>query len=393
MKTQLIAAGLVLTTAAAVVLSPQPGRDASAATTIQTTSRASRVEVVFVLDTTSSMSGLIETAKEKIWSIATTMAQAAENPAVEIGLVAFRDRGDDYVTQVVDLSPDLDTMYATLMQFAAVGGGDGPESVNAGLADAVERISWSTDQDTYRVVFLVGDAPPHMDYQGEAHYPEIVRAAAARGIVVNAIQCGSVHGTAAHWHEIARLGNGRYMQVGQTGDAFAVATPYDDDIARLSAELDGTRLFYGDDEARAAFERRESATDSLHAAASPAAQARRAIFNTTAAGSLNLFGDSDLVAEVEAGRVRLEDLPPEALPETLRTLPPAARNAEIESIAKRRAALREQIDELGRTRAGFIEAEVDAAGGATDSFDRQIYDAVREQAAGKGLTYEAGPAF
>ena len=92
-----------------------------------------KIEVVFVLDTTSSMSGLIDAAKEKIWSIASTMASANQAPDIHMGLVAFRDRGDAYVTQVVDLSQDLDSMYAKLIDFQAEGGGDGPESVNQAL--------------------------------------------------------------------------------------------------------------------------------------------------------------------------------------------------------------------------------------------------------------------
>ncbi|MDH5346070.1 MAG: VWA domain-containing protein, partial [Gammaproteobacteria bacterium] len=62
------------------------------------------IDVVFVLDTTGSMSGLIDTAKEKIWAIASTMASAQPTPDIRIGLVGYRDRGDAYVTRVVDLS-------------------------------------------------------------------------------------------------------------------------------------------------------------------------------------------------------------------------------------------------------------------------------------------------
>ena len=136
-----------------------------------------KVDVVFVLDTTGSMSGLIQTAKEKIWSIASTMASAQPTPEIRIGLVAYRDRGDHYVTKVVDLSDDLDSVYATLMDFRADGGGDTPESVNKALYDAVHNMSWSQGTQAYQVVFLVGDAPPHMDYQDEMKYPEIVAAA------------------------------------------------------------------------------------------------------------------------------------------------------------------------------------------------------------------------
>src|SRR5262249_1120686 len=57
------------------------------------------VEVVFVLDTTGSMGPLIEGAKRKIWSIATTIIDCAPDADIRMGLVAYRDIGDDYVTR------------------------------------------------------------------------------------------------------------------------------------------------------------------------------------------------------------------------------------------------------------------------------------------------------
>jgi hypothetical protein len=196
---------------------------------------------VFVLDTTGSMSGLIQTAKEKIWSIATTMASARQTPEIRIGLVAYRDRGDAYVTKIVDLSDDLDSVYATLMDFEANGGGDMPESVNKALYDAVHNMSWSQDDQAYQVIFLVGDAPPHMDYN-EVRYPEIVATALEKGIVINTIQCGELPSAISPWTQIASLGHGVFFQVEQAGGAVAYTTPYDEEIADLSARLDDTRL-------------------------------------------------------------------------------------------------------------------------------------------------------
>jgi Mg-chelatase subunit ChlD len=169
MTTKLIALALFTATVATVFLL-QPEQTAGRTNPVTqppiaaVAGEQSRIEVVFVLDTTGSMGGLIQAAKEKIWSIATTMTSAQSAPEIRMGLVAYRDRGDDYVSRVVDLSSDLDTMYATLMDLQANGGGDGPESVNQALHDAVHRISWSQDDNTYKVVFLIGDAPPHMDY-------------------------------------------------------------------------------------------------------------------------------------------------------------------------------------------------------------------------------------
>jgi hypothetical protein len=339
------------------------------------------------------MSGLIAAAKEKIWSIATTLAQAEQSPEIHMGLVAYRDRGDAYVTDVVDLSTDLDTMYGRLMQYEAVGGGDGPESVNLALHDAVNRISWSQDPSSYQVIFLVGDAPPHMDYEGEAQYPDIVRAATAKGLVVNTVQCGDMQQTIGPWTEIARLGNGRYMQVAQSGDAFTVATPFDDEIAQLSAELDDTRLFYGDDAEMTLLEGKVAATDRLEAFASAASRARRAVFNATEAGYRNLFGDQDLVEDVTKGQVSLDAVPEAELPAGFRELNRVEQQRLIGELAERRSELQVRIDELAESRAAFIDERVEEEGGAAGSLDRQIYDAVREQSAPKGLSFEGGPEF
>lgn len=394
MKTKLIATTLILMTTGAVAFYPFLSSSAGNPQPVQPpVATAQKIEAVFVLDTTGSMGGLIETAKQKIWSIATTLAQAEQAPEIRMGLVAYRDRGDDYVTQVVDLSTDLDTMYGRLMQFAADGGGDTPESVNQALADAVNRISWSQDPTSYQVIFLVGDAPPHLDYQAEAQYPEIVRTATAKGIIVNTIQCGDMPQTVAPWTEIARLGNGRYLKVGQAGDAFAVTTPYDDEIAQLSAELDGTRLFYGDSEQMAVLGAKVAATEHLTEAASAAARARRAVFNATESGLKNLFGDQDLVEDVGKGEVSLDAVPEEELPETLRELDRAGQEQVIEELAGRRSELQSRIDALAQVRADYIDERIVEQGGAAGSLDRQIYEVVKDQAAPAGLSFESGPEY
>lgn len=396
MKAKLVAVTLILVTAGAVAFYPYLGSSAANRPTqpIQPpVPTGQKIEAVFVLDTTGSMGGLIETAKEKIWSIATTLAQAEQAPEIRMGLVAYRDRGDAYVTDVVDLSSDLDTMYGRLMQYAADGGGDTPESVNQALDAAVNRISWSQDPSSYRVIFLVGDAPPHMNYQGEARYPEIVQAATAEGIIVNTIQCGDMPQTVAPWTEIAHLGNGRYLKVEQAGGAFAVATPFDDEIAELAAELDKTRLFYGNEDQMTELRGKVAATERLTDVATTGSRARRGVFNATDSGHRNLFGDQDLVENVTKGDVSLEDIPEEELPEGFRELKPVEQQQRIEDLAGRRSELESRIDALAKSRSAYIDERVAEEGGAEDSLDRQLYDTVKDQAAPAGISLESGPEF
>jgi Mg-chelatase subunit ChlD len=398
MKTNILVTGLALATVGTVLVYPTIRSNAAGTPQppphdVVAPLAAKRVEVVFVLDTTGSMGGLIHAAKEKIWSIASTLAQAQQTPEISMGLVAYRDRGDAYVTRVVDLDRDLDSMYAQLMDFAADGGGDGPEAVNEALEAAIERMSWSTDQNTYRVVFLVGDAPPHMDYQDDVKYPQIVAAAAAKGIVINTIQCGSMSDTVAPWRHIAALGGGRYFTVEQSGGALAIETPFDAEIAALSAQLDATRLYYGSVEQQRAMEGKVEATARLNEEASVAARARRGAFNVSSAGAGNFLGELELVADVASGRVDLAAVAPTELPAAVAALPLEERRALLAETAEKREAIRQQLTALAAERDGYIRTQVDAAGGAEASLDQQIYEAVRAQAAPLGLEYEDGPRF
>ena len=351
-----------------------------------------RVDVVFVLDTTGSMSGLIQTAKEKIWSIATTMASAQPTPEIRIGLVAYRDRGDRYVTKLVDLSSDLDSVYAKLMDFQADGGGDTPESVNKALYDAVHGMSWSQGDQAYQVIFLVGDAPPHMDYN-EVRYPAIVADALEKGIVINTIQCGGMSTTVAPWTQIASLGHGNFFQVDQAGGAVAFTTPYDDKIAQLSAQLDDTRLYYGTDEEKERMKSKVAATDKLHASASVASLARRGVFNATVGGRANLLGENELVDAIASGTVELDEIDTEALPAALKPMARAEQKAYVADLASKRDDLQRRIRALSEDRDSFLEKKVEDAGGLKDSLDQQLYEAVKAQAAKAGLEYEEGPSY
>jgi len=385
MKTTILAAALVALTGGTIALYPEPPASVQQPLPLQHPVQAlqgrPRIEAVFVLDTTGSMSGLIQTAKEKIWSIASSMAQADPAPEIRIGLVAYRDRGDSYVTQVIDLSSDLDSVYAALMEFRADGGGDGPESVNQALADAVGRISWSRDQGVYRTLFLVGDAPPHMDYQDDVKYPVTLAAARQQGIVVNAIRCGGDRDTQLAWQRIAELASGNYFEVNQAGSAVAISTPFDADLARLSAELDATRVYYGNAEEKAAGRHKQDASEKLHAGASITARARRAAFNASASGASNLLGDKELVEDVAQGKIDLDRLPETELPAPLQSLPAEERKAKLESLAETRESLRQQIGELNDRRSQYLRDEVSKSGGAEASLDVQLYEVVKEQAA------------
>jgi hypothetical protein len=183
----------------------------SLASGFETAAAKPAVEVAFVLDTTGSMGGLIEGAKRKIWSIATAIVDSNPDADIRMGLVAYRDIGDDYVTKTFDLTTDIQDLYANLLELKARGGGDWPESVNEALDVAVNKLHWTLTSDTRRIVFLVGDAPPHMNYAQDTKYPITLAVAKRKDIIVNAVLAGNAEDTARVWRDIAQNGNGRFI--------------------------------------------------------------------------------------------------------------------------------------------------------------------------------------
>lgn len=196
-----------------------------------------RIEVCFVLDTTGSMGGLIEGAKQKIWSIANDMISAKPTPELKIGLVGYRDRGDEYIVKSFPMTDDIDAMYGHLRAFEAGGGGDMPESVNEALDEAINKMKWSNDRDVLKIVFLVGDAPPHMDYADGPKYPDLCRAAAKKDLIINTVQCGGITETTPIWKEIAKMSEGSYAAIAQSGNMEMVSTPMDEKLGELNKRM------------------------------------------------------------------------------------------------------------------------------------------------------------
>ena len=341
-----------------------------------------RVEVCFVLDTTGSMSGLIEGAKEKIWAIANELVAARPAPELKLALIGYRDRGDEYVTKVTDLTADIDEIHAQLMKFQAGGGGDGPESVNQALHEAVTKVSWTADRDVLKIVFLVGDAPPHMDYEEDVRYPEVCEVAVKRDLVINAVQCGDDDDTAAIWQEIANRAEGKYIHLVQTGGMVRIEAPQDAEIARLNREIGGTLVGYG--AARAAVARKQAASE----AAPAAAAADRLAFNAGTGRAVQ--GGGELIDAIDRGEVRLDAVKDEELPEEFRGLDAREREARIAAKRQERQAIQAKLEKLLAERSAFVAAERRrrAETGTGDAFDEEVAKAVRAQAARKGITYE-----
>jgi hypothetical protein len=339
-----------------------------------------KVEVAFVLDTTGSMSGLIEGAKQKIWSIANEIidVEGDGQTSVKFALIGYRDRGDAYVTKTYDMTDDIHGIYGNLLNFRAQGGGDRPESVNQALNEAVRDLNWSHNSNTLRMVFLVGDAPPHMDYQNDIQYPSTIRTANRNNIIVNTVQAGSDYETARIWREMANLGQGDYVAIPQDGGMQMIVTPYDQDIEVLQMRINQSSLGYGSASKQSAFRSKKE-----RAIAAPSAVASDMAEYRLKAGKSNqvITGADELIEDYEDGNVDLATIAESDLPDELKDLSPEERKAKVESLVAERSELNQKLETLVNKRAGYVDKErkrLEAETGE-DAFDTQVREAIARQ--------------
>ena len=351
----------------------------------QSQSGRPRVDIVFALDTTSSMGGMIEGAKATIWEIAKKAQEGQPSPQVRIGLVAYRDRGDEYVTKVLDLTGDLDLVYAKLSELTANGGGDGPEHVIKGLNDAVNEVHWSTDSRAVKLVYLVGDAPPHEDYNDGLTLNGVLEDARSKGIRVSAIRCGNDPTTLSSWTRIASRTDGVVSTIAQNGGVrAAVVTPYDAELTRLNAELAKTEIHFGSSAERKAADEVVAA----NMAAPAAAQAARAGFYASQAKAGGGATKNDLSAAAPAA---VAAIAPSALPEEMQAMSAGEREKFVEKKRAEREQVIAQIKEASGKRDAHLKAapKSSAPRGAAEGagFDEKVVDSLRKAGADKGITY------
>lgn len=325
-----------------------------------------QIDVVFAVDTTGSMGGLIDGAKRTVWSIASSIKNTDPNAELRIGLVAYRDLGDDYVTKDFALTTDLDAVFAELSAYRAAGGGDTPENVDAALDVTLHKMQWRDD--AKKLVFLVGDAPPAS--RGDVPtFDVLAKEAGEKGIIINTIRAGHDSDTMASFQRIAMLGKGEFSSIQQDGGVQQVATPYDDKLAELSATIDSTAVIAGDEGVR-----RNYAAKMAAAAAAPApAKADRAMYFKGGEAR----AEEDLVGGYANGTVSVDSLRDGDLPAEMRGLDKDRLRKELDGRVAARNAAQVELAKVANERAEYLKKAPGAGG--EGGFDQKVKATLEKQ--------------
>jgi Mg-chelatase subunit ChlD len=208
------------------------------------------LDVALVVDCTGSMGDEITYLQAELAGVVTAVKSQQGTRRLRLGLVLYRDRGDDFITKTYDFTEDLPTFLNELKTASAQGGGDIPESVNAALSETVHRLSWAGDE-TGRLAILVGDAPPHYYADETWTFKNALPELSARGIKLVTVGASGVDKSTEYlFREMSAYTGGRYVWL--TDDSgVGEAHTYADTPSYQVEHLDRLLIRVIGDEARA----------------------------------------------------------------------------------------------------------------------------------------------
>jgi hypothetical protein len=345
---------------------------------------APKIQIAILLDTSSSMDGLIGQAKTQLWKVVnafTTARRDGKKPRLEIALYEYGNDGlsaeNGYIRQVLPLTTDLDKVSEQLFALKTNGGSEHCGQV---IQKATQQLEWSRGKNDLKLIYIAGNEP---FTQGPVDYHVSVKAAAERGIVVNTIHCGDeASGIAGKWKDGALLADGNYMIIDQNKAVAYIEAPQDKEIARLGAEMNKTYLGYGRRAEEG--EKNQAAQDANAAGAGMGSAVQRAA--SKASGYYDNSG-WDLVDAKKGGK-DVGKMKEDELPAELKKLAPADRVAYVEKLEKQRGELQAKINKLNAERDAYVTAEMKKRGDADKStFDSEMIGSVKAQGTKRAFSF------
>ncbi len=369
---------------------PEPAVAANASPAADTAAAPPVIQMAILLDTSGSMRGLVNQARAHLWKIVNefaTVRQDGQAPRLEVALYQYGSSRlpaeEGFLKRVVPLTDDLDRVSEALFALQISGS---REFCGQTIQAAVEELDWTTSEKHLRCIFIAGN---ESFAQGPVAWDQACRAAISKGITVSTIFCGPTQtGVQLNWKTGADLAMGSYLSIDQNRAVAEIAAPQDKKLVELSAKLNETYVAFGRKQQREKFLQNQVQQDTNAAAVAPSAAADRA---ATKASGVYQNTSRDLVDACREGTIKLDELKPEELPESLQKLTLKEQKAYIETKAQQRREIQQQIQELSTARNSYIATErarqAKASGEEGNSLDDAIIQSVRQQAALKSYQF------
>ena len=342
-----------------------------------------KIQIAILLDTSGSMSGLINQARSQLWKMVNDFSSsrlAGKTPSLEVAVFEYGNDNlpakEGYIRLVVQMTDDLDKVSEALFALTTNGGSEYCGQV---IDVAVRALDWTDSGRDLHCIFIAGNEP---FTQGPVDYVKACRAAADKNITVSTIHCGSMAtGISTKWEHGAKLADGSYMSIDHNAVPTGIAAPQDKRIAELNVELNRTYVPYGDVKKREASAARQGAQDVNALKSAAGSLSSRIEFKS----SKNYRNASwDLVDAVKDGKVKLSDLKKNELPAQMQKLTAEQQKRYIIEKTTLRIVVQKEILVLSEARSKYVAAErKKIAAPQASTLNRAMSAAVKEQVSRK----------
>ena len=340
------------------------------------------VDLAICLDTSNSMDGLIDSARQTLWAIVNDLALAEPTPKLRVALLAYGSPGypesDGWVVVETPFTDNLDLVSERLFALETDGG---TELVGRVLGRAADVLDWSDSEDSLRLAIVAGNESADQDQKRS--YKEVCKSLIERGIMVNSIYCGNpADDIAPSWRNVALLADGHFACIDQDNGTVVIASPFDDELVTLSSDLNKTYLPYGETGRWA--ELNQTRQDENASGLSTAVAAQRC---ETKASALYSNTSWDLVDAAQTDDFNIDSIENSMLPESMREMTRDEKIKFISDMSSERKSIQKKVHDLTKKRAEFIAQEREKLTTEDKSFDGAIRRAIREQATARGFRF------
>lgn len=342
------------------------------------------IDLAICLDTSGSMEGLIDAARTQIWAIVNDLALAEPSPDLRVALLTFGNTNhnaeDGWVHVDTDFTSDLDVVSERLFALTTNGG---DEYVGRVISRATKSLAWHGSSDALRLLVVAGNESADQDQV--VSFRDACRNAITNDIMVNSVYCGNpADGIAPGWREVATLADGKFASIDHNDGMIIIATPFDDQLAELSAAVSSTYIPYT--ESGWSNASNQMSQDANNAALNTEASASRALAKCSATYASACGWD--LIGASEAEDFDWSAIEDDKLPEEMREMTLEERKAHVAKKAEERAGIEAQIVEISAKRQDFVNAEMARQQlDASRSLGAVLRNAIREQARSRGFDF------
>lgn len=343
-----------------------------------------KIQIALLLDTSSSMDGLIDQARSQLWRIINELAVAHKDgkiPQLEVALFEYGNStipsGEGHLRMITSFTGDLDKISAELYALTTNGG---DEYCGLVIDTSTRNLQWDNNDNNLKLIFIAGNEP--FD-QGEMSYKDAILKAKRKGIIVNTIFCGDGKtGIETWWKDGADISGGQYISIDQNIQVRTISAPQDAEITRLGIELNNTYIAYGNAGRNKKLEQKKQ--DSNAAGKSASIAAERSISKASAHYDNT---DWDIVDAASKGSIDLKNISKDQLPDEMKSMSTKEREEYVAKMEKKREEIKSRINKLNEDRRVYIE-KVRKESASENTLDSAIIKTVREQAEKKNFKFK-----